>query len=457
MKFKMFVVASVGCLMLAGLFAGVSRAGVLTTLYKFSYSDGEAPYATLTPDGNGNLWGTTGYGGPYNAGSLFRVASDGSVAVVGYFDNTNGANPYGRLMLSGGVLYGTAQNGGPFSHGTVFKVVANSPVLFAAFTNSTTDGAFPKGGLADGMDNEFFGVTAGGGANGDGEIFKLYFSDGSETPLKSFNDLNPATSDGIFPDGALVLNPTNGYFYGTTSGGGTNGSYGTVFKISYTGIFNSVYSFDQTNGQAPWATLTPGTNGVLYGTTVAGGTNGGYGTIFSVSNDVVRKVADFARTNGASPYGELLAGPDGTLYGTTRDGGASGYGTIYEVTTNGALVSLFSFAHPSAPYGGLVFGNDGNLYGTTSDGGSGDGTVFRFIVNPPAPEFLSVSKSNANTSLTWSTVSGGSYQLQYKTNLLQANWSNLGIVIAATNSYIDAADVAPPDAQRFYRAALLQP
>jgi uncharacterized repeat protein (TIGR03803 family) len=453
MKIVRFVVALAVVLMLSCLFAGGVHAGVLTTLHKFNYSDGQAPEATLTPDGSGNLLGTAAFGGTYGAGTLFELTPDGNVSPIAFFDNTNGANPYGRLMLSGGVVYGTAQNGGPFSHGTVFKIVSNALVVLAALTNSTTDGAFPHGGLADGLDNEFFGTAAGGGAHGVGALFKLYFTDGSETPLVSFDTVN-----GFAPEGGLVLNPANGYFYGTTSGGGTNGGFGTVFKVSYTGIFNSIYSFDQTNGANPWATLTLGANGVLYGATAGGGTNG-YGTIFSVSNDVVRTVAEFAGTNGASPYAELTAAADGTLYGTTRDGGANSRGTIFEVTTNGTLLSLFSFnyGNGAAPYGGLVFGGDGNLYGTTSDGGLGNGTVFRFILNPPAPEFLSVTKTNANTLLTWSAVSGGNYQLQYKTNLLQASWSNLGLAVMATNSTMLASDFAPPDAQRFYRAVLLQP
>lgn len=68
----------------------------------------------------------------------------------------------------------------------------------------------------------------------------------------------------------------------------------------------------------------------------------------------------------------------------------------------------------------------------------------------------SVIATNGDATLTWSAVSGGDYQLQYKTNLTQAGWVNLGFAITATNSTVIASDVVPPDAQRFYRAALLQ-
>ncbi len=438
---------------MAGMLASGTHAGVLQPLHVFNSIDGQNPQGTLTFGADGLLYGTTSYGGANGNGTIFKMTTNGAFTpVISFLSATNGANPYGRLLLSGSLLYGTTANGGPHGHGVAFNYDGTNVNVLNDFPDTTDDGNAPNAGLCDGLDNELFGTTIGGGGHGNGAVYKIYYLDGTETLLHSFNN-----SDGYSPNGGLVLNPTNGFFYGTTIGGGTNGGYGTVFKISYTGIFNSVYSFANTNGSHPWATLTLGAQGVIYGTTVDGGAYG-YGTVFSVSNDVTRLVTSFDNTNGANPYAELTAAADGTLYGVARNGGANNRGTMFKVSTNGLLTSLISFTYGNGanPYGGMVIGGDGQLYGTTIDGGSGSGSIFRFILNPPAPEILSVVKTNADVALTCSSVSGGNYQLQYKTNLLQSSWSNLGIQIAATNSTIMVTDTAPPESQRFYRVELLQ-
>lgn len=452
MKTIQLFVQWIAPVVVSGMLVCGARAGVLQTLHFFNGTDGQYPQGTLTFGADGQLYGTTSSGGTNGNGVIFKVTTNGTFTqLFSLVANTNGSNPMGRLLLSGGAFYVTAANGGPFGHGAIFQFSTNAEFL-QGFPDSVTDGSTPQAGLCDGLNNELFGTTIGGGANGYGSVYKIYFSDGTETLLHSFNN-----SDGASPNGALVLNPTNGYFYGTTISGGTNGGHGTVFKISFSGSFSPVYSFDSTNGSHPWATLTPDAHGVLYGATVDGGAYG-YGTVFSVSNDVTRMVASLDYTNGANPYAELTAAADGTFYGVARNGGANNRGTIFKIATNGTLTSLISFnyANGANPYGGMVFGDDGQLYGTTIDGGGGAGTVFRFILNPPAPNFLSVVKTNADVTLTYSSVSSGHYQLQYKTNLLQPDWCNLGFEITATNSTIIASDVSPPEAQRFYRALLLQ-
>src|SRR5436190_100386 len=90
----------------------------------------------------------------------------------------------------------------------------------------------------------------------------------------------------------------------------------------------------------------------------------------------------YSFTDGAYPYAALTLGPDGNFYGTTFEGGSSLVGTVFQVTTDGALRTLVSFAESSArgayPYAALTLGPDGNFYGTTTEGGSSDlGTVFR--------------------------------------------------------------------------------
>jgi uncharacterized repeat protein (TIGR03803 family) len=127
--------------------------------------------------------------------------------------------------------------------------------------------------------------------------------------------------------------------------------------------------------------------GNLYGTTQYGGTNGGYGTVFKLSAGKLTLLHSFAgMPDGQNPYARLIRDSAGNLYGTTFFGGASGYGTVFKLDTTGKLTILHSFnyspdgAHPIA---GLILDKAGNLYGTTSDGGdvncgfSGCGTLFK--------------------------------------------------------------------------------
>jgi uncharacterized repeat protein (TIGR03803 family) len=87
---------------------------------------------------------------------------------------------------------------------------------------------------------------------------------------------------------------------------------------------------------------------------------------------------------GSHPNAGLILGPDGNFYGTTRDGGSNNAGTIFRLTADGALTSLFAFntTNGSAPQAALALGRDGNFYGTTTLGGPMNfGTVFRFATN----------------------------------------------------------------------------
>ena len=125
-----------------------------------------------------------------------------------------------------------------------------------------------------------------------------------------------------------------------------------------------------------------GSDGNFYGTTSAGGagydgTSGsGNGTIFTITSNVtLTTLFSFNYSNGSSPNG-LLKASSGNFFGTTANGGIYG-GTVFQITTNATLTTLVFFLS-AFPRAGLVEGNDGNFYGaTTSDGRGGNGTVFR--------------------------------------------------------------------------------
>jgi uncharacterized repeat protein (TIGR03803 family) len=159
--------------------------------------------------------------------------------------------------------------------------------------------------------------------------------------------------------------------------------------------------------------------------------------------------------DGGNPGAGLVQGSDGSFYGTTEYGSTQNYGTVFKISTNGALTTLYSFTGISDganPQAGLVQGSDGNFYGTTSHGGlGGAGTVFRLTVGP---EFQAVTLTNSTLSLTWSAKVGGMYQLQYSSDLSSSNWANLGIGLTAAGATLSTTDSVTNGPQRFYRLVL---
>jgi len=252
----------------------------------------------------------------------------------------------------------------------------------------------------------------------------------------------------------MLVQGSDGYFYGTTGAGGTNGD-GTVFKISPNGTLTTLYSFTGINdGGNPQAGLVPGSDGTFYGTTglirgpcndcVKGGPITSFGTVFKIStNGALITLYSFTGGNdGANPSGGLVQGSDGNFYGTTAS-------TVFQITPTGVLTTLDSgLAGPSS----LVQGSDGSFYGTTSAGGAGGaGTVFRLTI---MPEFQAVTLTNKTLILTFSTEAGGMYQLQYNSDLTSTDWTNLGSPIPATGATLTATDSLTTTPQRFYRLVL---
>jgi uncharacterized repeat protein (TIGR03803 family) len=205
--------------------------------------------------------------------------------------------------------------------------------------------------------------------------------------LVSFDGTN-----GLAPGGTLVQG-TDGNLYGTTSGGGKNGG-GTVFKMTTAGKVTTLYSFCSkakcADGNSPEAGLLLATNGNFYGTTKFGGvgpcvigTATGCGTIFEITPEgKLTTLYTFCKeggecSDGAEPEAPLIEGTNGDFYGTTFYGGNSnGAGTLFEITPAGELTTLYTFcskAGQNCPDGsnpnGAILGTDGNLYVTTQGGG----------------------------------------------------------------------------------------
>jgi len=252
-----------------------------------------------------------------------------------------------------------------------------------SFAN-TPDGANPRymtpvlGGTGN-----LYGTTQYGGAFDFGAVFELTPS-GTETILHSF-DVNG--TDGAYPVASLVM--YKGNLYGTTVEGGTDSIYGTVFELKHTtkGWTETIlHSFGASgDGSQPSCALTLDTAGNLYGTTNVGGAYS-YGTVFELTPSGTEKILwSFGNgTDGANPVAGVIRDAAGNLYGTTEYGGNHGYGAVFKLTPSGTETVLHSFdlngTDGAYPVARLVMYN-GNLYGTTVDGGTyGDGTVFKLTL-----------------------------------------------------------------------------
>lgn len=426
---------------------------------------------------DGNLYGTTPDGGvmtevPGYFGTIFKMAPDGTFSSLYLFgtvfvdNNDNGHWPQGNLIQGAdGNLYGTTQYGGPPNGGAVFQITTNGDltILYDFGTNAgfdshlgwtNYDGAAPTAGVVQGADGNFYGTTFSYGAYGNGTVFQLT-PGGVLTTLHSFTALDSGNfyenADGANPAGELIQGK-DGSFYGITTQGGTNAyGSGTVFQITTSGLFTPLHSFGNGNGGS-LAGLVQGNDGNLYGTTT-----GGDGTVFQITtNGDFTTLHTFTGSDGLSPNAALIPGSDGNLYSTTYGGGPNGSdGTVFQITTNGAFTTVYAFsgADGSHPNAALTQAADGSFFGTTAAGGaSGYGTIFRFII-PPA--FQTITPANGGIAFTWSAMPKQICQLQYNTNLTSANWLDLGSPITVTNASMFASDSAATNSQRFYRIRLL--
>ncbi len=169
----------------------------LTTLASFNGTNGDAPYAGLVMDGQGNLYGTTRYGGADGIGAVFEIAN-GSNAItnVASFNGSDGIYPEGSLILdSQGNLYGTAEYGGASGDGAVFEIARGSNTIIDLASFDGTDGISPEAGLVmDGQGN-LYGTTVVGGATGDGTVFEIASGSNAITTLASFSGTNGAYSE----------------------------------------------------------------------------------------------------------------------------------------------------------------------------------------------------------------------------------------------------------------------
>ncbi|MDR3691321.1 MAG: hypothetical protein P4L46_18220 [Fimbriimonas sp.] len=348
--------------------------------------DGISPYAGVTVDSMGNLFGTTYQGGANGRGIVWEIRALGSYVDLHDFGgtviNTNGkygpdgANPLADVSVDkAGNLYGTTSYGGPnigsigssYSCGIVWEIDASGDYFdlhdFGGGVHNADgsvglDGANPAAGVTFDTAGNMFGTTSGGGPNsagnfGAGMIWKITAS-GTYKDLHDFggpiiNADGGIGADGANPGGAVTIDG-NGNLYGTASQGGANDPAftfaGMVWEITASGQYKDLHDFG--------------------------------GTVINANGT--------AGPDGSRPMQIVAFDQAGNMYGTTRDGGASGkdddgYGTLWEIASAGRYWDLHDFGGSATssngtivtdghqPNTGVTISASGVLFGTAEWGG----------------------------------------------------------------------------------------
>jgi uncharacterized repeat protein (TIGR03803 family) len=383
----------------------------VTALHGFVGSPGDGSnWNTITEGSDGNFYGTSVTGGPFDrncarnlngCGLLFKLTKSGAFSVLHTFrasgnsDNENPIYPYAPLLLgSDGNFYGTTSEGP-----SVFRMTTSGTVTYL-----TNLGGGSYGKLVQAADGNFYGTTAIGGAG-------TCSRDRAQT---------------CFPQAGS----------------------GTVFKMSPSGTLTTLKVFSGgADGSKPYAGVTLGSDGSLYGVTQAGAS--GFGTIFKIRTDGSSFTTLYTFTGGAdggNPYAPLIQASDGNFYGTTTYGTSYNAGTAFKITPAGAFTTLHIFtgysvpdfaprpgvpldgAFPAAP---LVQMPNGNLIGTTAGGGSlSGGTAFTMTLSGSGYSQLYAFSGNAEgSSIQWFLrASDGNYY----GNCQYGGGANMGAVFRMT-------------------------
>ena len=411
----------------AQTFTTLKSFGILTNVTGFY------PQSELVQGPDGTLYGTTYEGEGNVRGTVFKLQPDGSgFRVLKWFTNrAEGANPHAGLTLLGSVLYGTTTQGGNSNAGTVFKMSTDGAGYTVLKHCNVPDGAYPYGNLIL-SGNTLYGTTSGGGSSNYGTIFKMNIDGTGHTRLKNFRGVG----DGWEPRAGLTL--SDGILYGTTYGGyglvfkiDTNGGgfaalaqpgssraglvlsgntlygttwgaidlNGTVFKVNIDGTGYTVLKHGTfLEGRRPHGNLILSGN-TVYGTMFSGGGddwNDG-GAVFQMNIDGTGYMVlkHFVGSDGGFPTAGLILSGN-TLYGTTYGGGPeyfrsydeiiAGNGPVFKVNTDGTSHTVLKYFTSGgrdalSPQAGLTL--SGNvLYGTTTWGGTANyGTVFKMNVD----------------------------------------------------------------------------
>jgi len=370
------------------------QAQTFTNLHSFTNGgDGNSLFAGPTMDGAGNIYGVTLYGGDGHDGTAFKLTKrNGSWTLDTLHAFTGGSDgnaPFANVTVGpDGNVYGTTIFGGGGCQndgcGTVFKLTPPARVCTHAlcpwtetviyrFSESDTGLSIPYGGVTFDSAGNLYGTTAAGGTGacngvGCGAVYKLTPSGGTWIVSVIYNFTG--FEDGGFPMATMTIDQA-GNLYGTTY-------YGSVFELVRSGAGwseNTLYTFHNgADGGAPQAGVVFDNAGNLYGATtmVNGGPVGGVVYKLTHSSDGWAYSVLYTYDNSGGLYGNVAIDSAGNIYGTALTGGIYQGGSVFKLTDSGgvwSLTDLHDFQGDGWPEGNVLLDASGNLYGTAIGGG----------------------------------------------------------------------------------------
>jgi uncharacterized repeat protein (TIGR03803 family) len=347
--------------------------GKFTVLASFGSPNGERPSASLAVAQNGDMYGVTENGGAYGYGTVFKVTQSGTLTTLVSFDDALlGGYPNCKLLYGyPGAFYGSTSDSSLAppgqQNGTIFTIA--------------TDGTFSNYGYHGQATGFAWGDNALYGVNESSQAFQIDL-DGNYTVIGTLP--GPPMGCALMHAGdGMIIYFTNGFsgFYGTTYSGGSHGT-GCIYSLTQEGDVSIVRSFDaesagigtpNTTGARPQGSLIQGFDGYLYGSTHSGGTNG-HGNVYALAPDLhIVPIYSFLTTNGSA---SLLQANDGWIYGAVTEGGLSDGGRILKLKPLGATCLQLS----SGVYEGLFAATNETGDSVVDWGSAGD--LHHFVVVP---------------------------------------------------------------------------
>lgn len=443
------------------------------TIYHFSGPSGPYAEGQLLLIGN-TLYGTTDSGGTWDAGTVFKVNTNGGgYAVLKSFTNTDvlfhtntdGANPDTGVVLCTNRLIGTTFFGGYKARGTVFSMNTNGSdfVVLSHFNRTNGQNPFISLTLAG---NVFYGAASGGTSNL-GVIFRFTTDGTGFSNVKNF-----VATNGSFPYGGVTVDGAT--LYGSTQSGG-DFNLGTLYSLDTSGgSFITLKSFAPGDGAYPRYKMILIGN-ALYGVTFGSGvaTNS---VIFRINTDgtgftVIKRFSPADSLTGTNTDGWLVSGGlalwHGVLYGATQWGGYYDAGVVFKINPDGTGYAVLKhFPGSLGIKNGLNWNYDGMsplseptvtngvFYGTTAAGGFyGCGTIYSVTLPPPPP--LQITNSAGQPVIFWSDDQLNR-TLRTTTDLASGNWTNT-VTLNWTNAASNPQQIgyrlpdAPNPAGAFFR------
>ncbi len=380
-------------------------------VYQFSYSNGYDPQSGLARAADGSLYGVTTQSD--QGGTLFKFDATGKYSVLYDFKATY-YNPTGTPTLgSDGSIYGTCDastSGNSLAPGVVWKRSPSGTMSVLHQFTGGQDGGVPIGGLVIGKDGKLYGMSSGTSSGALATVFSIN-TDGTGYTVQ-YRFVSGVTTDCTLATGI----GNDSQLYGFTKNGGAYND-GMLFSLTpgtsdgsgHLTVLHNFAGSGSSDGSAPsLGAVQFDAAGDIYGTTSLGGSNTSYGTLYELTPSGTYSVLhSFDNSaNGTNPLGQVSIAPDGSLYGVCNTGGSgNGNGTLYHyVPSNGGFAMLHTFGDSASdgqsPYAAPTIDASGDIIGTASAGGDsdGDGVIYNFIGSTP----VTVSALNLSNS----TVTG---------------------------------------------------